>query len=222
MQFKAVTVIVAICLTLPGAPPHAQVARSGGSASTAAMQQLQELASERTALQAQLAKSQKDLEDLRRERDALKSGQAGTVRRAQQSEAAVRQIQQDAAAKQKTADDGLTRAKQQLEQLVAKYRELAQTLHDTETDRSVLQQKLATQDQTLKVCTDDNAGLYNLNAEVLTHFEHQSAFAGLTRAEPFTQIARTRLENTALEYKQRAQELKVHDAHAKPGDRTGM
>jgi chromosome segregation ATPase len=223
MQNNAVTVtlllIASVAMTNAA---QAQEARSGGAnASAALVQQLQQLASERTDLQAQNAKLQKDLEDARRERDALKSGQANTARRAQQSEAAIHQIQQDAAARQKTADENLARSKGQLDEIVAKFRELAQTLRDTESERNTLQQKLATQEHTLSVCTDDNASLYNLNTEVLDHFGHQSVFASMMRAEPFTTIARTRLENAALEYKQRAEALRVQAAQAKPAGHSG-
>ncbi|MGC1459077.1 MAG: hypothetical protein WA825_12425 [Steroidobacteraceae bacterium] len=41
------------------------------------------------------------------------------------------------------------------------------------------------------------------------------------RAERFTQIARNRLENAALEYKQRAQELKVRAVQDKGRSKTG-
>jgi chromosome segregation ATPase len=223
-RLKSRAVIVAtfllVCVTASD-ELSAQEARSGGgSANAALLQQLQQLASERTDLQAQITKLQKDLEAMRRERDTVKSGQAAADRRAQQSESAVHQIQQDAAGRQKTADDNLARSKAQLDQLIAKFRELAQTLRDTETERTTMQQKLATQEHATSVCTDDNASLYNLNTEVLDHFEH-SGLAGLLRPEPFTKIARTRLDNTVLEYKQRAQELRVQTAQANAAKRAG-
>jgi chromosome segregation ATPase len=223
-RLRSRAALAAMLLLVGAAVSHelsAQEARSGGGSPNAALvQQMQQLASERTDLQAQLAKLQKDLEDMRRERDTLKSGQAAADRRAQQSESAVHQIQQDAAGRQKNADDTLARSKAQLEQLVAKFRELAQTLRDTETDRNTLQQKLVAQEHTASVCTDDNASLYNLNTEVLDHFAH-SALAGMLHADPFTKIARTRLDNTVLEYKQRAQELRLQAAQAKAANHPG-
>jgi hypothetical protein len=215
-----VAMLLLVCFTIPH-EVSAQEARSGGGSPNAALlQQLQQLASERTDLQAQLAKLQKDLESMRRERDTLKSGQTAADRRAQQSESAVHQIQQNAAGRQKTADDNLARSKAQLDQLVAKFRELAQTLRETESDRNTLQQKVAAQEHTANVCTDDNASLYNLNTEVLDHFEH-AGLAGMLRADPFTKIARTRLDNTVLEYKQRAQELRVQAAQVKAAKHAG-
>ncbi|HTY93528.1 MAG TPA: hypothetical protein VMC02_06555 [Steroidobacteraceae bacterium] len=221
MHHNLVAATLVLSAVLGFASAQAQEARSGGAGNNAALaQQLQQLASERTDLQAQNAKLQKDLEDIRKERDALKAGQSGADRRAQQSEAALRRIQQDAAAREKTANESVARGKEQLDQLVAKFRELTQTLRDTETDRTALQQKLAVLEHTSSVCTDDNATLYNLNVEVLDHWEHESGFAGLMRAEPFTKIARIRLENAALEYKQRAEQLRVQQS-AKPAGHAG-
>jgi chromosome segregation ATPase len=188
---------------------QAQEARSGGGASAAVLQQLQQVASERTELAAQNARLQQDLDAMRKERDALKAGQSAAEHRAQLTEAAVREVQQQAAAKQTAADENIARWRAQMDELVAKYRELAGTLRDTEANRTDLQQQLATQQHALSVCTDDNASLYNLNTEVLDHFEHQSTLAALARSEPFTRVARTRLENAALEYKERAAALRA-------------
>ncbi len=51
----------------------AQTTRSGGGANAQLMQQMQQLASERTSLQAENAKLKKELDDLRKDRDALKN-----------------------------------------------------------------------------------------------------------------------------------------------------
>jgi TolA-binding protein len=222
-QSRAVLAAVSLLVSLTASQAaSAQEARSGGSgnANAALLQQMQQLASERTDLQAQLAKLQKDLEDMRHERDTLKTGQVAADRRAQQSASAVQQIQQEAAGRQKSAEDSLARAKAQTDEVVGKFRELAQTLRNTETDRNALQQKLTVAEHTVSVCTDDNASLYNLNTEVLDHFEHPGVSAML-RAEPFTKIARTRLDNTVLEYKERAQALRSQASEAKSANRTG-
>jgi chromosome segregation ATPase len=219
MRVTAATAIILLGALVAGIS-QAQEARTGGGTSAAVLQQLQQLASERTDLQSQNAKLQKDLEDMRRQRDTLKSAQGIADRRAQQSETAIHQIQEQAATRQKAAEDNVARWKGQLDQLVAKYRDLAQTLGTTENERNALQQKMTLQEHTLTTCTDDNASLYNLSTEVLDHFQHQSPMSGLLRAEPFTQIARTRVDNAALEYKQRAQELKVK-AQTKDSGKTG-
>ncbi len=183
----------------------AQEARSGGGSPNAALaQQLQQLASERTDLQAQTAKLQKDLDDMRKERDALKAARLISDKRVQLSDSAIHQAQESAAASKDAAAKEVARWKQQTDQLVAKYRELAGTLQGVETDRDSLKQILAARDQSIKVCVDHNIALYDISVEVLNRLDHPSAWAALGRAEPFTRIERTRLDNLVVEYKERA------------------
>src|SRR6516165_5040746 len=67
----------------------AQTARSGGNASAQLMQQMQELASERTTLQGENDKLKKQLADVTKDRDALKAGQQAVERRAKDATAAL-------------------------------------------------------------------------------------------------------------------------------------
>jgi chromosome segregation ATPase len=195
---------------------HAQQARSGGGASAQMVEQLQQLATERTELQAQNAKLQKDLDDMRKERDALKSGQQSLQRRAEQSEAAVRQTQQGVAAQRQANDQEIARWRSKLDEVVAEARKIAQQLRDVETERTALSQTLLTRNQDLKVCTDRNQALFDLNTEVLTHFDHQSAWSRMAQAEPFTKIQRSRLENLIDDYKARADDQRVNPATPGP------
>jgi len=184
---------------------HAQTARSGGGASAQLMQQMQQLASERTGLQAENAKLKKDLESTRKERDALKNAQQALDRRAKFSEVSLRQtlIQREA------SDKELAQTKEKLQQLVSKFRETLQTLRDVETAEMSTKQTLSARDQALKVCTDRNLALYNLNREVLARLEGQSVWTRAAQAEPFTRIKRVQLENIVDEYKDRADEQRV-------------
>src|SRR5215469_13366038 len=67
----------------------AQTARSGGSASAQLIQQMQQIASERTTLQAENDKLKSQLAAVTKDRDALKAGQQAVQRRAQDSSAAL-------------------------------------------------------------------------------------------------------------------------------------
>src|ERR1700730_2180836 len=78
-------------LTLLSVSAQAQTARSGGGASAQLLQQMQQLASERTGLQAENAKLKQDLEDMRKERDALKAAQQAVDRRAQISASSLKE-----------------------------------------------------------------------------------------------------------------------------------
>ena len=201
--------LLALTAALVPGLASAQAARSGGSQNTQLVQQLQQLASERTQLQQQNAKLQKDLEDMRKERDALKSGQQALQRRAEQSDVVVRQAQQGIAAQRQANDQEIGRWRSKLDEVVGKAREIAQQLQQVEGDRNSLKQTVATRDHELQVCVDRNLALYNLSSEVLTHLEKQSVFSRVAQTEPFTKISRTRLENYVDEYKGKAADQRV-------------
>lgn len=207
---RALSVIAVGLLTTSA---HAQSARSGGGASAQLMQQMQQLASERTSLQAENAKLKKDLEDLRKERDTLKNSQQALDKRAKSSEAA---LKQQLAQRQSGADQELVQTKEKMQQLVAKFRETLQTLKEVETAQTTAKQTLATRDQELKVCVDHNRALYKLDDEVLTRLENQTVWTRVAAAEPFTRIKRTQLSNYAVESRAKADEHLLPPANPAP------
>jgi chromosome segregation ATPase len=177
------------------------------------MQQMQQLASERTSLQAENAKLKKDLEDLRKERDTLENSQQALDKRAKSSEAA---LKQHLAQRQSGADQALAQTKEKLQQLVGKFRETLQTLEEVETAQTTAKQTLATRNQELKVCVDHNRALYKLDDEVLTHLESQTVWTRVAAAEPFTRIKRTQLANYAVESRAKADEQLILPANPAP------
>lgn len=187
----------------------AQSARSGNSASAQLMQQMQQLASERTALQAENAKMKKELADVTKERDTLKNGRAALEQRARANEAAI--IARSAQEKQ-NADGENEKLKERMQELIAKFRETAQTLKEVETERAAFKQSLAQRDIDLTQCTNKNDALYKLNGEILTRMEGQGGLSRLASLEPFTKLKRVQLENLVDEYK-----YKAEDQHVIPG-----
>jgi chromosome segregation ATPase len=194
-----------VFLSLVGAV-QAQSARSGGGANAQLMQQMQQLASERTSLQAENAKLKKDLEDVRKDRDALKNSQQTLERRVKTSEATLRA---GIAQQRETSDRELAQTKDRMQQLVSKFRETAVAMRELETAQTTTKQTLATRDQELKGCVDRNAALYALNQEVLTRLDDQSFWSRSAQREPFTKIKRVQLENMADEYKARADDQRI-------------
>lgn len=186
-----------------------QVARSGGGESAQLAQELQQIASERTALQAQNAKLQQELDAMRKERDALKTAQQALERRARLSESSVKQLAQSAAASRQAADKTIEQWKAQMQELIAKFRETAETLRSVESDRTALRQTLAARGRDLNACVDHNLALYRLDQEVLTRLEHQTVWSALARAEPFTRIKRNQLDNLVEGYRERADAERV-------------
>jgi multidrug efflux pump subunit AcrA (membrane-fusion protein) len=212
---RAATAATAV-LALAAGPLCAQTARSGGGASAALMQQMQQLASERTELQEELARTKKDLEAMRKERDDLKKGQQAVDQRAKVSAAALAQ----SASQKAAAEQEATQTKAKMQELVAKFRETLQTMRQIETEGAATKQALAARDQQLKTCVDRNAALYKLNGDILTRWEHESSWSRMERVEAVTKIKRVELENLVDDYRGQADDLRVHPG-APPAPRSG-
>jgi chromosome segregation ATPase len=183
---------------------QAQTQRSGND-STRIMQQLQQVTAEKSKLQ-------QDNDSLKKELEALKakSAQAGAEQvklqqRARELEQASNQLQ----GKVSGNDEALEKSRAQLQELIGKYREIAQTLKEVETERDGLRTVKATQERDLTACVDKNAQMYLLSNEILGHLEDQGVWSALKRKEPFTQLSRTRLENLVDDYRYRVDELKL-------------
>lgn len=194
----------------------AQVARSGGSANAELVNQLQQLASDRTALQAENARLKSQLADVTKDRDALKAGQQGLDRRARDTAAALAQSN----GQRDRADQELTQYQAKMQELIAKFRETIQKLRDTETESASAKQSLATRERELSVCVDRNVALYHLNQEVLNHMDRQGFWSRLAQNEPFTQIKRVQNENLIDNYRARAQDQRVAPSTAPPAGST--
>jgi chromosome segregation ATPase len=191
----------------------AQTARSGGNASAQLMQQMQQLASERTTLQGENDKLKKQLADITKDRDALKNGQQVVERRAKDATAAL----QHSNSQREAGDQELTQTKAKMQELIARFRETIVQLRSSETEGTAAKQALAARERELSTCIDRNMALYKLNDEVLTHYEKQSAFARMATIESFTRIKRTQNENLVDEYRARAHDQVFTPPAAGPG-----
>jgi chromosome segregation ATPase len=199
-------VILAGSMLCVGAPVMAQVKRSGGGEAQKFMQQYQQLAAEKTALQVQVTQMKKDLDAakadlaaMKKERDALKAHPAGVPA------AAVAQL----TASKEAAERNVEQSKQRMTELVARFRETATNLKDTEADRTKLRGDLDARNAAFDKCAENNQQLFEINSEILKRFEHVGLFTKASASEPFTQITRTRMDNLVVETRARAQELRV-------------
>jgi chromosome segregation ATPase len=186
-------------------PVRGQVERTGGGASQKIMQEYQQLAAERTSMQAKITQLQKDLDaakaDLaasKKERDALRAQMGGAA-------AAVAQ----ATSGRQSAEQNLEQSKQRMTELITRFRETALNLKEVEADRGKKVLELAERNAAFDQCADNNAKLYEISSEVLDRYEHVGLFTKVSAAEPFTKIARTRIENLVDDYRARAQEART-------------
>jgi cell division septum initiation protein DivIVA len=194
----------------------AQVQRSGGAANAALMQQYQQAVAERGQLQADNEKLKKANDDLRRQLETAKQQLATTKAGVTRHEAALATAQASNESNAKALTD--TRAKMQ--ELISRFRETVTQLRAVESDRTQLQQQLTQSKAAFDKCAQRNYELYQVSNEVLDRYAHQGAFSYLARAEPFTRIKRTEIDNLVLEYRERAEELRVKPNATAPSGAT--
>jgi chromosome segregation ATPase len=199
-------------LAAASAPAGAQTARTGGNANAQLMEQMQQLASERTTLQAENERLKSQLADVTKDRDALKSGQQVVDRRARDAAAALAHSN----AQRDSSDQELTQTRAKMQELIGKFRETIQKMRDIETENTTTKQTLATREHELSVCVERNVALYRLNDEILTHMDKQGVWSRLAAAEPFTKIKRIQNENLVDDYRARAQDQRVTPASTPP------
>jgi chromosome segregation ATPase len=181
----------------------AQTQRQGSDAR--AMQQLQQLTAERAQLQTENARLKEELEKARKDLD--KAAADKTTLENKVRAGAVAAGRDEVAVQHSQAE--LERVRAQMQELIAKFRETAQTLRDVEGDRTQVKGQLTTQQRELKTCIDRNAGLYNLNVEVLDRMASRGFWSAVGEREPFTKVKRVQLENLIDDYKYRADELRL-------------
>jgi chromosome segregation ATPase len=201
-SLRMASILAIVCVTAPVV--MAQTARPAAP-NAQAMQQLQQLASERTALQAENSRIKADLEQARKERDSLKAAQDALVRRGRGADAELAASQGEKA----RVEGDLAREKKRFEELAQRFREVAATMREVEIDRATKTQLLTQREQELGICVDRNKKLLALNDEVIDKFEDQGFWSAVARREPFTRLKRTQLENLADGYRDAAADLRA-------------
>jgi septal ring factor EnvC (AmiA/AmiB activator) len=191
------------------APSEAQVERSGASpANTQLYQEYQEAQTERTQLQSDNAKLKSDLADTQKQLAVARlqiSSARSAASGAQAALAAAKSAQSD-------AEKNLAALRAQAQELIGRFRDTIAQLRSVETDRTQLRQQLADSRAAYIGCVRDNDSLYQIDDKVLDLYAHQGMFSRISRAEPFTRLTRTRLDNIALENRQRANALHLSTA----------
>jgi chromosome segregation ATPase len=201
-----------LALTVGCGALHAQTERSGGGGEAQRiLQQYQQLAGEKTALQAQVAQMKQELDAAKteltavtKERDALKA-QTGAAAAAGAQLAAIKESSEKAA----------EMSKQRMTELIGRFRETATNLKEVEADRNKLQDDLRVRNEAYDRCAADNLSLFEINDDLLNRYEHIGPFTKAMAVEPFTRITRTRIENLVDEYRTRALELRAKARAAK-------
>jgi ABC-type transporter Mla subunit MlaD len=201
--------ITSLLIVLAAGSVHGQVQRSGGGGEAQKfMQQYQQLAAEKTALQGQVTQLKKDLDTANAELAAAKKERDGLKARSGASAAAAAQLAGANAARQ-NAEKSLEQNKQRTTELVDRFKETVGTLKGVESDRAELKKDNLALNAAYDKCALDNLSLYDISKTVLDRYEHVGLFTKVSSAEPFTRITRTRIDNLVDEYRARAEDLRA-------------
>jgi chromosome segregation ATPase len=195
-------------LQLCAGAAYAQVARSGGGANAQLAQQYQQAVSDRDRLQADNDGLKKQLQDAKAQLDSS-ARQLATLK----SSAGATASQLAAAqAYRQSSTQTITQYNNRLQDLISHYRDVVASLRTVEAQRTQLQQQIAQNKSALDRCAQINDQLYQVDEDVLARYEHQGFLSYMGRAEPFTRLKRTQIENLVDGYRQRAAELRVQGA----------
>ncbi len=179
--------------------------RPGGDATARLQQQMQQLAGERAALQAENAKLKEQVSKLEKDAKALRTEKDALSRRAGAAESKVSRAE----AGQQSVSSRLESSETRLNEVVGKYKELAEQLRQVEAERSALAQQAAGDAQGLKGCAQKNVQLAGVANEALDRYEKKGCFGALAQAEPFTRLKRVEVENAVEDYREQVESLKV-------------
>lgn len=193
-----------------GVAPAQEARRAGSDASARLQQQVQQLASERTALQTENARLKEQVAKLEKEAKEFGTEKESLTRRAGAAESKVSQAE----AGKKSTSARLEATEARLDEIVARYKELAEQLRVVEAERNVLTRQAAADSQGLKLCAQKNVQLAGIANEALDRYEKKGCFGALAQAEPFTGLKRVEVENAVEEYRQRIDNLQVPAAGA--------
>ena len=189
-------------LVIAAMPAGAQTERSGGGQSQKIMQQYQQLAAEKTALQTQLVQLKTDLDTataslaaMKKERDAL------ALKARADSSGAEQQLTARAAA-EKTLEQYRQRSEERL-------RDAANSLRESEATRARLTRDLDERNHAYDQCAANNLQLHDLAVDVLDRYDHVGQLTKAGNALPVTGLSRNRIDNLVLEYRERADQLRT-------------
>lgn len=195
-----------LLMTLVATTVSAQEARRPGNDGNARMQQqLQQLGSERTALQSANAELKAQVSKLEKEAKAFTAEKDALTRRAGSAESKVSRAESG----QQSVNSRLESTETRLNEVVGKYKELAEQLRVLELERNELARQAAQDGQNLKVCAERNVQLADVANEALDRYQNKGCFGALAQAEPFTGLKRAQVENAVEGYRQQIDSLKA-------------
>lgn len=191
-----------VSLALAAGAAGAQTSREGGDAARL-NQQLQQLAGDRTRLQAEVEKLKGELKKAKTDLEAAQSQNASLGRRAAGAESSLATVQSRSA----DTEGELARSREQINELVTRFRETAETLREVEGERTALGGDKERLGGELKTCLERSVALAGIANEALDQYEQKGVWDALVEKEPVTRLKRTEVQNLVDGYRERIDDL---------------
>lgn len=183
-----------------------KAAASAAAASAAKAQQaLQDMTNERDVLQKEKSKLQAEVVALKAKTAAMQGQVKGLQTNLEGTDTLIDRFKQRDASWQERLDQ--QRAKMQ--EVVEKFKEVAQNLRTVESERSELRVKHGAQEKELLGCVDNNIKLYKTGVELIEQYENKSLWDSLFQHEPVTRIKKVELETQVQDYMLKLKEARV-------------
>jgi predicted nucleic acid-binding Zn-ribbon protein len=195
--------VLALTLSVLAATTQAQDANAQ-KALQKAQYMLRQVSSEKVELQTQVDALKQQNDKLTTELATMKSatGQAQRATEAKYGGAIEQWKQRDV-----QTSDQLTATKQQLKQQIEQ--------------RTQLEAQLQKQTSNFSVCYENNKKLYDLNTQLLGHYENKGLGDVLKQKDPFTGIKQVEIENLVQDYRYQLDDLQVQPIESATGTADG-
>lgn len=210
MKSYAINIVLMFVLLTVTSTVYAEAAkRSGGSDAAAARAQmmLRQITAERDAFRAEAEKMEAEVEKRDKKIETLKRKVASIEKRVGHSGDVIDKYKENS----EMMRDRILDARDKMQKLVDKYRELVTALKIVEGERAELVKTVDEKQQLNQQCAGDNVKLYETNLELIDLYKDKSAWDAFVQAEPFTQLKRVEIENIAQQYRIKVNDLSFVD-----------
>jgi cell division septum initiation protein DivIVA len=211
-MFRNSPIALSLVLLAGALSAHAQTTRQGSDGLARLQAVVQQLTSERAALQADNSKLEARVGELETQLAAAQKAHSSLASELVRTQASERLATTNGDALNNRLEDARTR----MQELIARFRETASNLQQTEQERGALKQQLAASTQQLDLCSKRNVALYEVGNEVLDRYESKGLWTVLRQKEPFTQLKRAQIENLSEDYRARMDDAQYNAPGAAP------
>lgn len=206
MKRSITMVMMCVALSLFG-QAHAESVRRGDPAAAAAVQQLQQVSTERDSLLASQqelkAESERRTKELSDAKAKLLDSTNEIARLKAQLGESARAADRAGEASSATAEK-LKDTQERLQKVVEKYKELVNELRSSEERVAALELAAGKKGDSLTQCIKDNRALHDATQDLIRKYEEKGVWDALLQREPVTQIKRVEVESMAELYRDEA------------------